>query len=88
MSFSKTRTKTKDRVLEDVVREDVVDQYLSRRRRRIGWLALIVVVLLVAWLVWWFTRDSPVEYSSAEDHFKYGSIGSSLPSSKTKPREA
>lgn len=38
---------------------------------------LLIVVVLVAgvYLAIRFTRDKPVDYASAEDHFKYGSTG-------------
>ena len=36
---------------------------------------LLVVLLMGGYLVWRFTLDRPVEYSSDVDHFKYGSTG-------------
>lgn len=78
MIGDETRTKTKDQTLVDAVRRSPVDVYLERRRRRLGCLLLLLLALLVAaWLTWRFAfADRPVDYSSAEDHFKYGSIGS------------
>lgn len=76
MSRDEARTVTKTEVVVDEVRTDPIDRYLLRRRRRILWLVLIVLVILVGWLVWRFNTDRPVTYTSAEDHFKYGSIGS------------
>ena len=49
MAFNRTRVKTADRVLEDAVRESVVDQELGRLRRK--WLAVIAAVVLVVGFV-------------------------------------
>lgn len=76
MSMNETHTKTSEGVIEDVVRESPVDRYLERRRRRVLWLlVLIVIAVALAWLLRRFTRDCPVDYRSDVDHFKYGSIG-------------
>jgi hypothetical protein len=74
---NQARTKTRDVVLVDEVRESTVDIALHRTRRRNLWALVIVIILLVAvWALVRFTADRPVDYKSAEDHFKYGSIGS------------
>lgn len=75
MSRDTARTETATEVLTDVVRQDPVDRYLMRRRRRLLWILVLVVLLLAAWAIWRFGSDRPVTYASAEDHFKYGSIG-------------
>ncbi len=43
-----------------------------RRRRRILFIVLLVLGIILALR---FTRDQPVTYESAEEHFKYGSTG-------------
>jgi hypothetical protein len=48
MALTTTRVRARDRVLEDVVRESVVDQELRIRRRR--WLAGIAAVVLIGLL--------------------------------------
>lgn len=45
--MSASRTRTRDEVLVDEVRESPVDVYLLRRRRFIGIVCLVVVVVLV-----------------------------------------
>jgi hypothetical protein len=74
MSLAKTRSE--DRILIDEVRESPVDEAILRNRR----ITLIVLVALVALiailLAWKFLPDKPVAYDSAQEHFKYGSIGS------------
>lgn len=77
MSSGELRTRTKDQVLLDEVRQTPVDRSLGRTRRRALWMLLLVVLVLIAvWLVWRFNADRPVDYAAIEDHFKYGSIGS------------
>jgi hypothetical protein len=77
MSRDEVRTRTRDGVLVDQVRQSPVDSNLYRTRRKMLWLlAIAVVLVVVAWLAWRFTADRPVDYSSDADHFKYGSIGS------------
>ena len=77
MSRDEARTKTKGETLVDVVLESAVDRYQLRTRRRI---ILFIVLVIVAWValsvVRRFTEDRPVDYASAVEHFKYGSIGS------------
>lgn len=77
MSDEEVRTRTKDQVLVDEVRQTPVDRGLKRTRRRLFWLLLIAVVLLIVlWLLWRFNADRPEDYGAITDHFKYGSIGS------------
>jgi hypothetical protein len=83
MSVAKTRSA--DRILTDEVHESPVDRELLRFRRIVLWVLIGVVVLLAAWLVWHFCSDRPVRYSSAEEHFKYGSIGSEVGGSVFRP---
>lgn len=47
--MSETHTKTGEGVLVDVVRESPVDRYLLRFRRKVLWIVLVIVLLLVAW---------------------------------------
>lgn len=70
------RTRTKNVTLTDDVLQSPVDRSQLRTRRRWLWLIVLVLVVIVGWLVWNFTRDSPVDYASDVEHFKYGSIGS------------
>jgi hypothetical protein len=76
MSYAKTRTE--DRILNDAVRESPVDEAIMRNRR-IALLIIGVLIALIAMLLAWkFLRDKPVTYSSAAEHYKYGSIGSEV----------
>src|SRR4051794_41135142 len=68
----------KEQVLTDVVHESPVDQSLFRFRRTILLVVLGIVLLVAIWLVYRFSTDRPVNYSSVTDHFKYGSIGSEV----------
>src|ERR1700722_5699840 len=45
------------------------------RRRRIGWVLCFGLFLLTIYGWLRFTRDAPVVYTSASEHFKYGSTG-------------
>ena len=77
MRSDEVRTVTKGQVLVDDVRQSPVDRSLKRTRRRLLWLSLIIVlVLIVVSLVWRFNADRPVDYRAVTEHFKYGSIGS------------
>ena len=76
MSRDQVRTKTRNVVLVDQVLHSPVDEGEYRARRRLLWLGVIAVALvLLIWLVWRFNTDHPVDYVSDADHFKYGSIG-------------
>jgi len=80
------RTRTGDGPLTDVVREDPVDRYQKRFRRRLLLLLVLILVVIVVWsLVSRFTADRPVEYTAIQDHFKYGSIGSEPGGSLSNP---
>jgi hypothetical protein len=46
MSDGEVRTRAKDRVLTDQVRESPVDRYQLRVRRRLGIIALLIVLVL------------------------------------------
>ena len=70
------KTRTKDRILIDDVRESPVDRWLFRLRKIVGLVILALVILIVAWLAWRFLSDRPMAYGPPEEHFKYGSIGS------------
>jgi hypothetical protein len=50
-----------------------------RRRRRWGRILLVAVVLaVVAFLIYHYPANRPVTYTSEEENFKYGSIGSDI----------
>lgn len=49
MSNETIRTKTGAGVLEDVIREGPVDRHQMRTRRRLLWIVLLVVLVIVAW---------------------------------------
>ncbi len=83
--MGQAKTKSEDRILVDEVRESPVDQWLLGLRRRVLLVIFLIVLALVAWFCWKFLSDRPVTYSSAEDHFKYGSIGSEVGGSLTNP---
>lgn len=73
-----TRTRTKDRILEDNVYGSPVDLW-QHRFRRIGCLILLLIlILIVIWAVCRFTRDTTTNYANIEEHYKYGSIGSEV----------
>lgn len=83
--MSEARTKSRDKILIDEVRESPVDQWLLHTRR-IALLILAGLVLLIAiWLSWRFLSDRPVTYSDIQEHFKYGSIGSEVGGSVSHP---
>ena len=73
---NRTRTRMKNKVLTDVVRASLVDQHIYRFRRRVCLIVLFVLVLIVAWALWNFKTDRPVDYDDKVAHYKYGSIGS------------
>ena len=56
---------------------------MRREKRKRLWIAAVVIVLLVAvgGVVGWYKlfRRVPVHYASAEEHFKYGSVGAEEP---------
>jgi hypothetical protein len=60
----------------DAVRESPVDRYLKRGRRLILAIGAVAVVVLAFAIGRALFRDTPAQYSSITDHFKYGSIGS------------
>jgi mono/diheme cytochrome c family protein len=75
--MSEERTRTATGTLTDEVRENPVDKYLAKsRRKRFFLLLLLLVVVVVGWLAWRFTSDRPVTYADIGEHYKYGSIGS------------
>jgi len=45
----------------------------------------VVIAVIGVWLAWKFLSDRPVSYASAEEHFKYGSIGSEVGGSLSTP---
>src|SRR5690349_697846 len=74
--MSVARTRSADKILLDPVRESPVDRSLFKTRRNIILVVLVLIVGIGGYAVWKYTSDRPVTYSSAEEHFKYGSIGS------------
>lgn len=74
--MSVARTRSADKILLDPVRESPVDRSLFKTRRNIILVVLVLIVGIGGYAVWKYTSDRPVTYSSVEEHFKYGSIGS------------
>jgi mono/diheme cytochrome c family protein len=80
MANDKSRVKTRDGVIEDVIRQSAVDRVLGAKRRR--WLVVPAGVILVLAVVSFalFRQVSlisaPQDLATDEEHFKYGSIGS------------
>ena len=70
------RTRTKTKVLVDAVRSSAVDEHIFRSRRRLLLIVLLILALIVAWALWNFLADRPVDYADKVEHYKYGSIGS------------
>ena len=83
--MSQSKIRFSDQVLVDEVRESPVDRSLLRFRRIVLLTLLAIIVIVVAWFVWRFSRDAPVSYASIEEQFKYGSIGSEVGGSVTEP---
>ncbi len=83
--MAKSKVITKDRVLIDEVQESPVDRHELRFRRIIVWGFLGIVILVVVWLAWRFSSDRPLTFKTAEEHFKYGSIGAEVGGSVFNP---
>jgi cytochrome c5 len=73
---SRTRVKTRDRVLTDEIYQSPVDRSEVRCRRLFVLITLLIAALIIGAGMWSITADRPVTYSNITDHFKYGSIGS------------
>jgi hypothetical protein len=58
---------------------------LLRFRRTILLVLLGIVILVAIWFTWRFFSDRPVTFTTAEEHFKYGSIGSEVGGSVFEP---
>src|SRR5207253_4596113 len=72
------KTRGKDRTIVDNVYGSPVD-IKEYSYRRIGCLfVLAIILLIVAWAIWRFNRDSTDHYEAIQEHFKYGSIGSEV----------
>ncbi|HYH47224.1 MAG TPA: hypothetical protein VEG34_16205 [Thermoanaerobaculia bacterium] len=68
-----THTRTGAGVLVDQVRENAVDEYLLRRRRKVLWLLLALAVILTAWCLW--RRDrGPQDGRNGAERPAYGAI--------------
>jgi hypothetical protein len=67
-----THTRTGAGVLVDEVRENAVDEYLLRRRRKILWLLLALAVILTVWCLW--RRDRDEGRNGAERPSSYGAV--------------
>ena len=80
-----TRTRTRDHVLIDAVRESPVDRAQLRTRRIMLLVLLGILAVLAAGGLWRFERDVPVTYLDNEDNFKYRSIGSEVGGSLMDP---
>jgi hypothetical protein len=61
MPFNRTRVKTSDRVLEDVVRRSAVELEADRRRRK--WIALVSLLFGIA-AAWIYSRMAGVSASA------------------------
>ena len=53
-----------------------VEVYEDRRFWIVRAIVLLVIVLIGAFVYWRYIAQTPVDYASDFDHFKYGSIGS------------
>ena len=62
--------------LTDVIHENAVDLYEKSFRRKLIWIPLAILAMLIAFLIYYFGVNRPVEHADAVEHFKYGSIGS------------
>ena len=72
------KTRGKDRTIVDNVYGSPVD-VKEYQYRRIGCLLVLAIILLIlAWAIWRFSRDSTDHYEAMQDNFKYGSIGSEV----------
>ena len=58
MNIAKTRTR--DRILDDMVRESPVDEWLLRTRRILILLPLVILLIIAVLLLRRFTADDPV----------------------------
>jgi hypothetical protein len=69
-------TKTAEGNLVDEIHSSPVDQWQHRTRGLALLIAVVLIVLIAIYLVWYFGRDRTARYSDIREHFKYGSIGS------------
>jgi hypothetical protein len=76
--MSDAKTTQTDRVLIDEVRESPVDRHLLRFRRTILLVFIGIVILAALWFAWRFLSDRPLTFGAADEHFKYGSLGSEV----------
>lgn len=53
-----------------------VEAYEDRRYWIVRGIVLLIIVLIGAFVYWRYFKQTPVDYASNIDHFKYGSIGS------------
>ncbi len=69
-----THTRTGAGVLVDQVRENAVDEYLLRRRRKVLWLLLALAVILTLWCLWRRDRGTGDGRDGAERPSGYGAV--------------
>lgn len=69
-----THTRTGAGVLVDQVRENDVDTYLLRRRRKVLWLLLALAVILTVWCLWRRDRGPGDGQNGAERPPAYGAV--------------
>src|SRR5271165_753265 len=67
---------TKNGPIIDDIHTSPVDVYENTFRSRITWAVILLIVILAAYLIWFFTLDRTPQYADITEHFKYGSIGS------------
>jgi hypothetical protein len=76
--YGTRKTHAKDRVLEDNVYGTPVDAWEYKFRNKLALILLAILLLIVIWAIWRFTRDSTEHYADITEHYKYGSIGSEV----------
>ncbi len=68
--------KTAEGALVDRIYSSPVDHWQHSFRRWLILVPLLLIAVVAAYLVWYFTSDRTANYADIREHFKYGSIGS------------
>jgi len=68
--------KTGEGKLVDEIYSSPVDQWQHNVRRWLLLIPLLLIVIVVGYLIWYFTSDHTEYHADIQEHFKYGSIGS------------